>query len=88
MPSVFNGERTLLSPGLGPVERVLFWLEGTSKREDQRWTLGYAAAMLSFNIADFLLLHAMQRFQGSFPSNPAAMGAVLLELSFSTAVTC
>ncbi|MBT1158249.1 potassium-transporting ATPase subunit KdpA [Aminobacter anthyllidis] len=86
MTRVFTGERTFLSPVLGPVERVLYRLAGTSEREDQHWT-GYAAAMLSFNIAGFLLLYAMQRFQGSLPFNPAAMGAVSPELSFNTAVS-
>ncbi len=86
MTRVFTGERTLLSPVLAPVERVLYRLAGTSEREDQHWT-GYAAAMLSFNIAGFLLLYAMQRFQGSLPFNPAAMGAVPPELSFNTAVS-
>jgi K+-transporting ATPase ATPase A chain len=86
MTRVFTGERTLLSPVLGPVERVLYRLAGTSEREDQHWT-GYAAAMLSFNIAGFLLLYMMQRFQGSLPFNPAAMSAVPPELSFNTAVS-
>ncbi|MBB6467670.1 K+-transporting ATPase ATPase A chain [Aminobacter lissarensis] len=86
MTRVFTGERTLLSPVLGPVERVLYRLAGTSEREDQHWT-GYAAAMLSFNIAGLLLLYAMQRFQGSLPFNPAAMTAVPPELSFNTAVS-
>ncbi|WP_395448493.1 potassium-transporting ATPase subunit KdpA [Aminobacter sp. UC22_36] len=86
MTRVFNGERTLLSPVLGHVERVLYRLAGTSEREDQHWT-GYAAAMLSFNIAGFLLLYMMQRFQGSLPFNPAAMAAVPPELSFNTAVS-
>lgn len=86
MTRVFTGERTFLSPLFGPVERVLYRLAGTSEREDQHWT-GYAAAMLSFNIAGFLLLYAMQRFQGALPFNPAAMGAVPPELAFNTAVS-
>ncbi|WP_378945290.1 potassium-transporting ATPase subunit KdpA [Mesorhizobium sp. ANAO-SY3R2] len=86
MTRVFNGERTLLSPVLGPVERLLYALAGTSEREDQHWT-GYAAAMLAFNIAGFLLLYLLQRVQGSLPFNPMDMGAVPPELSFNTAVS-
>jgi len=38
MARVFNGERTLLSPVLAPVERGLYALAGTSEREEQHWT--------------------------------------------------
>ncbi|WP_406873427.1 potassium-transporting ATPase subunit KdpA [Aminobacter sp. P9b] len=86
MYRVFSGERTFLSPILGPVERLLYSLAGTSEREDQHWT-GYAAAMLAFNVAGFLLLYLLQRVQGDLPFNPAAMGAVPPELSFNTAVS-
>lgn len=86
MYRVFSGERTFLSPILGPVERLLYGLAGTSEREDQHWT-GYAAAMLAFNVAGFLLLYLLQRLQGDLPFNPAGMSAVPPELSFNTAVS-
>ena len=86
MYRVFSGERTFLSPVLGPVERLLYSLAGTSEREDQHWT-GYAAAMLAFNVAGFLLLYLLQRIQGDLPFNPAGMTAVPPELSFNTAVS-
>ncbi len=86
MTRVFNGERTLLSPLLAPVERGLYALAGTGDKEEQHWTT-YTAAMLFFNLAGFLLLYFMQRLQGGLPFNPAGMTAVPPELAFNTAVS-
>ncbi len=86
MTRVFAGERTLLSPVLGPVERGLYRIAGTSEREEQHWTT-YAIAMLLFNLAGFVLLYLLQRLQGSLPFNPAGMTAVPPELAFNTAVS-
>ncbi|OAP39831.1 potassium-transporting ATPase subunit A [Sinorhizobium glycinis] len=86
MTRVFNGERTLLSRIFGPVERGLYAVAGTSEREEQHWTT-YAAALLFFNLAGFLLLYFLQRLQGALPFNPAGMGAVPPELAFNTAVS-
>ncbi|MEY9559250.1 potassium-transporting ATPase subunit KdpA [Sinorhizobium fredii] len=86
MTRVFNGERTLLSWIFAPVERGLYAVAGTSEREEQHWTT-YAAALLFFNLAGFLLLYFLQRFQGALPFNPAGMTAVPPELAFNTAVS-
>jgi len=86
MTRVFTGERTWLSPVLGPVERGFYRFAGTSEREDQHW-LAYVVAMLVFNAAGFLLLYALQRAQGMLPFNPQGMGAVPEALAFNTAVS-
>jgi K+-transporting ATPase ATPase A chain len=86
MTRVFNGERTLLSPVLGPIERGLYSLAGTSEREDQHWTT-YAAGMLFFNLAGLLVLYLLQRVQGGLPFNPQGMAAVGPELAFNTAAS-
>lgn len=86
MHRIFTGERTLLSPLLGPLERGLYRISGTSEREEQHWT-GYAAALLFFNMAGFLVLYALQRLQGSLPYNPAGMTSVEPGLAFNTAAS-
>ncbi|WP_425645951.1 potassium-transporting ATPase subunit KdpA [Agrobacterium leguminum] len=86
MARVFNGERTLLSPVLAPVERGLYALAGTSEREEQHWTT-YAFSMLLFNLLGFALLYALMRFQAVLPYNPQGMAAVGPELSFNTAIS-
>jgi K+-transporting ATPase ATPase A chain len=86
MTRVFNGDRTFLSPVLRPIERGLYRLAGTSEREDQHWT-AYAAGMLFFNLAGFLVLYLLQRLQGFLPYNPEGMAAVGPELAFNTAAS-
>ncbi|MBZ9908325.1 potassium-transporting ATPase subunit KdpA [Mesorhizobium sp. BR115XR7A] len=86
MHRVFNGDRTPLSPILGPLERGLYRICGTSEREEQHWTT-YAVALLLFNLAGFLVLYVLQRLQGSLPYNPAGMSAVDPALAFNTAAS-
>jgi K+-transporting ATPase ATPase A chain len=86
MHRVFNGDRTLLSPIFGPLERGLYRICGTSEREEQHWAT-YAVAMLLFNLAGFLMLYVLQRLQGSLPYNPAGMTAVEPGLAFNTAAS-
>ena len=86
MTRVFSGDRTFLSPILRPVERGLYALAGTSEREEQHW-LVYASGMLLFNLAGFLVLFLLQRFQAALPLNPAGMVAVPPDLAFNTAAS-
>ena len=86
MYRVFNGDRTFLSPILGPVERGLYRISGTNEREEQHWT-AYAAGIIFFSLASFLVLYALQRLQGVLPYNPAGMTAVEQNLAFNTAVS-
>lgn len=86
MYRVFNGDRTFLSPILGPVERGLYRISGTSEREEQHWTT-YAAGIIFFSLASFLVLYFLQRLQGVLPYNPAGMTAVEPNLAFNTAVS-
>ena len=86
MARVFNGERTFLSPVLGPVERGFYRLSGVDDRTEQNW-LTYAVAMLLFNLAGFLSLYALMRFQALLPFNPADQPAVEESLAFNTAMS-
>jgi K+-transporting ATPase ATPase A chain len=86
MARIFNGERTFLSPALGPVERLLYRLAGIDPQAEQHWTT-YTVAMLMFNLAGMLLLYALQRMQHLLPFNPQGFGAVGADLAFNTAVS-
>jgi potassium-transporting ATPase potassium-binding subunit len=86
MARVFEGERTFLSPVFRPVEAVLYRAAGVDEGREQHW-LTYTVAMLLFNAAGFLLVYALQRFQGVLPLNPAGMAAVAPDLAFNTAVS-
>ncbi|AWB08330.1 potassium-transporting ATPase subunit KdpA (plasmid) [Azospirillum humicireducens] len=86
MTRVFTGERTLLSPILGPVERGLYRLAGIDGRTEQHW-VSYAVSMLLFSAASMLLLYALQRLQAVLPLNPLGMAAVPADLAFNTAAS-
>jgi potassium-transporting ATPase potassium-binding subunit len=86
MTRVFNGERTLLSPVLRPIERALYWASGVDEKEDQHWLI-YAIAMLAFSMAGFLSLYALQRLQAMLPYNPQGFPAVGEHLAFNTSVS-
>ena len=86
MTRVFNGERTVLSPVLVPVERGLYRVAGVDERTEQHWVT-YAVAMLLFNLAGLLLLYAMQRLQSVLPLNPQGFSDVAPDLAFNTAAS-
>jgi potassium-transporting ATPase potassium-binding subunit len=86
MTRVFTGERTFLSPVLGPVERVFYELSGVDERSDQNW-LTYAVSMLLFSLVGFASLYALMRFQAMLPFNPAGQSAVEEGLAFNTAMS-
>jgi potassium-transporting ATPase potassium-binding subunit len=86
MASVFDGERTFLSPILRPVEAVLYRVSGVDEKREQGW-LTYTVAMLLFNAAGFLAVYALMRLQALLPLNPADQSAVSPDLSFNTAVS-
>ena len=83
---VFCGERTFLSPVLGPLERGFYRLSGVDPNEDQHWKI-YAVAMLAFSVAGFVVLYAIQRLQGVLPFNPQHFAAESPDLSFNTAIS-
>ena len=86
MARVFEGERTVLSPVLRPVEALLYRVSGVDETREQHW-ITYTVAMLLFNAAGFALLYALLRLQHLLPLNPADMSAVPADLAFNTAVS-
>jgi K+-transporting ATPase ATPase A chain len=86
MTRVFNGERTLLSPVLRPVEAAIYRLGGVDEKREQHWLI-YTVAMLLFHVGGFLIIYAVMRLQALLPFNPAEQSAVAEDLSFNTAIS-
>ncbi len=86
MTRVFNGERTLLSPVLRPIERGLYAVSGVDERDEQHWVT-YGIAMLVFTLAGFVSLYALQRLQAVLPFNPQGQAAVSPDSAFNTSVS-
>lgn len=83
---VMEGERTFLSPVVGPVERVCYRLSGIDPTTEQSWKT-YMLALLAFNLAGFILLFAMLLFQGALPLNPQQLPGMEWSLAFNTAMS-
>jgi K+-transporting ATPase ATPase A chain len=86
MTRVFNGERTLLSPILRPVERLLYAASGVREEAEQSW-LVYGVAMLLFSLAGSVSLYAIFRLQDHLPLNPQGFPALAPELALNTAIS-
>lgn len=86
MSKVMDGERTLLSRALGPVERGVYRLLRIDAQENMGWKR-YLAAALLFNLFGFVLLFLMLLFQGFLPWNPQGFGGLSWHLAFNTAVS-
>ena len=86
MTAVFNGERSLLSPIMQPVEHAIYKIAGVDERREQH-AVTYTIAMLLFHVGGLLILYVLMRLQAALPFNPAEQSAVAPDLSFNTAVS-
>ncbi|HCN47010.1 MAG TPA: potassium-transporting ATPase subunit KdpA, partial [Pseudomonas sp.] len=83
---VMEGQRTWLSPLLGPVERGCYRIAGVDAGQEHSWKQ-YALALLVFNLAGFLFLFAVLRLQPYLPLNPQQLPGQEWSLAFNTAVS-
>ena len=83
---VVQGERTFLSPVLGPVERGFYAVAGVNASRSMGW-LTYATALIVLQAVHFLILYLMLRFQDKLPFNPAEQTALSPQLAFNTAIS-
>ena len=71
---------------LGVVERGIYRLSGVDAKTEQSW-VGYAVAVLLFNLAGIALLFAILKLQGGLPLNPQGFAGMDNWLAFNTAVS-
>lgn len=83
---VMEGQRTWLSPILGPVERGCYRLAGVDSAAEQSWQK-YTLALLAFNLAGFVLLFAILLLQGYLPLNTEQLPGMEWTQAFNTAVS-
>jgi potassium-transporting ATPase potassium-binding subunit len=86
MARVYGGQCTFLDPVLGLVERLTYRAAGVRPSDDMDWK-SYTLALLIFNLLGFLVVYALQRFQGVLPLNPQSLGAVAPDSAFNTAAS-
>ena len=86
MADVYEGRRTLLSPVVAPLERLIYKSIGVEADTETDWPT-YVLGMLLFNAVGCLFVYALQRLQAILPLNPQGLAAVSPDLSFNTAVS-
>jgi K+-transporting ATPase ATPase A chain len=86
MAHVYQGERTFLSPVVGPIERLVYRILGMHADEEMDWKK-YSVALLFFILVGIISLYALQRLQSVLPLNPQNLGAVQPDLAFNTAIS-
>jgi K+-transporting ATPase ATPase A chain len=85
MASTYQGERTLLTPVVGPVEKLIYRFCRIAQ-EEMNWRQ-YAGAMLACNAVMFLALFAMLRLQGLLPLNPQNIPNASWPMALNTAIS-
>jgi K+-transporting ATPase ATPase A chain len=83
---VFEGRRTLLSPVIGPIERLTYKLCGVKSESEMNWQQ-YAYALLGFSAVTLILTYAVERLQAFLPWNPQHLAAVGPDLAWNTAAS-
>ena len=83
---VLDGERNVLSPVAGPMERGFYAVAGIDSRREMGWK-EYVFALMMINALHFLILYIMLRTQAFLPWNPQGAANMSPQLSFNTAMS-
>ena len=83
---VMEGERTILSPVVRPVERGIYRVMRIDETAEQRWT-AYAVSVIVFSFVCIVALYLQQRLQSVLPLNQGGLPAVGPDLAYNTAVS-
>ncbi len=84
--ALYSGQNMPGGQVLAPVERGFYRLSGVDPAREQSW-VGYAVALVVFNVAGMVLLFAILKLQGGLPLNPQGFEGMGSWLAFNTAVS-
>ncbi len=83
MTRVYRGERVLLTPVFGPLERLVYRLLRVNPDSGQNWK-EYARSVLVLSALFWLALYLILRAQGIHPFNPEGFHAAPWDVTFNT----
>jgi potassium-transporting ATPase potassium-binding subunit len=86
MAKVFMGEKHLLRPVFGWLEKIIYKVSGIRSEEEMNWKT-YTYGLLLFNFFGLVLLFLLQMLQAYLPLNTEKLPNVSWHLSFNTAVS-
>src|SRR5579864_8756521 len=81
--SVMEGERTLLSPVIRPIERTVYRVCGIDETAEMGWR-SYTVAVLVFAAVAITAGYIVFRIQDILPFNPTHAAPMSPDLSFNT----
>ncbi|HTX87890.1 MAG TPA: potassium-transporting ATPase subunit KdpA [Bacteroidales bacterium] len=86
MAKVFKGERHLMKPVFGWMEKLIYRFLSVDEKKEDGWKR-YLFDLLIFNFLGFLVVFALQLTQRWLPLNPQKLQNVPWPLAFNTAVS-
>jgi len=86
MYKVFSGEKHIMIPVFGWLEKLTYKLIGVNPDEETNWK-SYTFSLLIFNLLGFIFVFLIQLFQAQLPLNPANLANVSWHSAFNTAVS-
>lgn len=86
MKKVFSGERHIMMPVFGWLEKLTYRFVRTSPGEETNWK-SYLFGLLIFNLTGFAFVFLVQLFQAHLPVNPANLPNVSWHSAFNTSAS-
>ncbi len=86
MSKVFTGEKHVMLPVAGWLERLAYRFSGIDPEEGTNWKT-YTFSLLVFNLAGFIFVFLIQLVQAHLPLNPAHLANVSWDSAFNTSVS-
>lgn len=86
MAKVFTGQRNILTPILGRIEKNIYRVCRINSEEEMDWK-NYLFAVLAFSVVGLVALWLMMLLQAYLPWNPQHFHGVSWDLAFNTAVS-
>jgi K+-transporting ATPase ATPase A chain len=86
MAALFSGQKTLLSPIMRPIERLIYVICGVREDSEHSWK-SYAGHLLLFALIGTITTYAILRLQAYLPLNPQGLVGVPADLAMNTAIS-
>ncbi len=86
MYKVFSGEKHVMKPVFGWLEKLVYKTSGVNPVEEMNWKT-YTVSVLLFNLFGILILYLIQILQEYLPLNTENLSNVSWHLAFNTAVS-
>ena len=83
---VYQQDRTLLQPLLGPIETAIYRLAGIDAEAEQAW-YAYAISLLALHALGIIALYALLRLQLLLPFSSPDLAQISPDLALNTAVS-